>query len=66
VNEIANLSTGRDIMKEKIHWSIGDWEDSIVIEGETEEELNEEADYVVKSRGLDVEKNNLWSEKITR
>jgi hypothetical protein len=52
------------MMKERIHWSIGDWEDSIVIEGETEEELNEEADYVVKSRGLDIEKNNLWSEKI--
>jgi hypothetical protein len=52
-------------MKERIHWSIGEWQDSIIIEGDTEEELNEEADYVVKSRRLDIEKNNLWSERIS-
>jgi len=52
-------------MRYRIHWSIGDYEDSIIIEGDTIEEIKEEAECVVNSRGLDAEKNNFWSEKIS-
>lgn len=51
-------------MQVRIHWSIGEYDDSIVVEGDTIEEIREEAEKVVIRRGLDVDKNNLWSEEI--
>jgi len=55
-------------MKFKIHWTIGDWigdwNDEIVVEGDTIEECREQADIETNRRGLDVEKNNLWSEEL--
>ena len=52
-------------MKVKLHWesSSGD-EDSLCIEGDSIEEIRNKAEEVRTSRGLDVEKNNMWSEKI--
>jgi len=51
-------------MKFKIHWTIGDWDDELVVEGDTIEECREQADIETNRRGLDSKKNNLWSEEL--
>ena len=51
-------------MKFKIHYEIGEHHDSIIIQGDTMEEVRQEADEQLKSRGLTVENNNVWSEEI--
>lgn len=51
-------------MKFKIHFSIGDYDDYFVVEGETIDEIKEKAKYETDRRGLSEEKNNLWSEEI--
>jgi hypothetical protein len=51
-------------MKYRIHWSAGDWEDSIDVEADTLEEIREKADSETTKRGLDEIKNCLWSEEL--
>jgi len=52
------------IMKFKIHFEVGDYTDFFVVEGETIENVKEIAKKETESRGLDEQKNNLWSEKL--
>lgn len=51
-------------MKFEIHYSVGDYEDYIVIEGDTIEEIKEIAQRETNARGLTEEKNHLWSREI--
>ena len=51
----------KDSMKIIIHYN-GAYEDSIVIEGETIEEIKKMADIEVKRRGW--ERKNCWSEEV--
>jgi hypothetical protein len=46
-------------MKFKIHFEIGEYEDSLIIEGDSIEEIRELAKRETDSRGLDEERNNL-------
>jgi len=52
-------------MKIRLHWKIGDYEDSIDFEGDTKEEIYEDMDNAILSRGLDAEKNGLWTETLS-
>jgi len=52
------------IMKFRIHFEIGEYQDFIDIEGETFEEIKETAKTETDRRGLDELKNNLWSEEL--
>lgn len=47
-----------------IHFEIDGYEDSFYVEGETLEETKEAVAYGMKTRGLDADKNNCWSEKV--
>lgn len=52
-------------MKVKIHYTINNYDeynDSFIVEGETIEEVRQEAQRETSKRGLDEERNNLWSE----
>lgn len=51
-------------MRVKVNYSVGDYEDSFVVDGETDEEIRAKADAFFKARGLDAEKCNAWSEDI--
>jgi hypothetical protein len=51
-------------MKFRIHWAIGGCEDSVDIVGENIEEIRAKAIAATDIRGLDVDKNNLWSEEL--
>jgi hypothetical protein len=51
-------------MKFKIHFEVGDFLDFFVVEGETIEKIKEIAKKETESRGLDEQKNNLWSEEL--
>lgn len=51
-------------MKYRINYTIWDYDDSYIIEWETIEEIREKVINEQNKRWLDVEKNNLWSEKI--
>jgi len=51
-------------MKFKIHFEIGEYEDFFVVEGETIKEIQEITKQETDKRGLDEQKNNLWSEEI--
>jgi len=51
-------------MKFLIHWTIEDYEDYIIVEGDTIEEIRQFAKVETDRRGLDETKNNLWSEEI--
>jgi len=51
-------------MKFRIHFEIGEYQDFIDIEGETIEDVKEIAKTETERRGLDEQKNNLWSEKL--
>lgn len=51
-------------MKYRIHFTIWEHEDSFDIEWETIEEVRECAFMEEAKRGLTMESNNLWSEKI--
>ncbi len=49
-------------MKVIIHWSHGDFEDSLVISGETVEDIRTRVQFEMKKRGWKEE--DCWSEKI--
>jgi hypothetical protein len=51
-------------MKFEIHYSIGDYDDSLIIEGDTIEEIRGRAKIETDRRGLTEDKNNLWSREI--
>lgn len=51
-------------MKFKIHFSIGDYEDYFIVEGDSWKEIKKACKAEVDSRGLSVDKNNIWSEQI--
>ena len=51
-------------MKFKIHWTVDNFEDDIIIEGEDIQEIKEKADCETNKRGLDQIKNHLWSEEL--
>jgi len=48
----------------KIHWTIQDFEDELIVEGNTIEECRVQADIETNRRGLNIDKNNLWSEEL--
>jgi hypothetical protein len=48
----------------RIHYEIDDFEDSIIIEGETVREVQRKAHDELQRRGLDPERNNAWSERM--
>jgi hypothetical protein len=54
-----------DIMKFEIHFSVGDYEDYFIAEGETISDVKSVAKRETEARGLDEKKNNLWSKEIT-
>lgn len=47
-------------MRVRIHWNVGDYEDSMIIEGDTVEEIREKAEAEVAKRGG----KNPWSEEL--
>lgn len=51
-------------MKFKIHFTIEDFEDYLIVEGNTIKECREKTKIETDKRGLQEEKNNLWSEQI--
>ncbi len=52
-------------MKFRIHFEIGEHQDSFDIEADTIEEVREIAKVESDKRGLDCSKNNLWSEQLS-
>jgi len=52
-------------MKIKIHYTSNGNKDSLIINGNTLKEIQEIAKKETEKRGLDVEKNNCWSEKLS-
>lgn len=52
------------MLKFRIHFEVGEYQDSIDIEGKTIEEIKKIAKSETDKRGLDEVKNNLWSEKL--
>jgi hypothetical protein len=52
-------------MKFEIHFSVQEWEDYFIVEGDTIEEIKEIAKRETDARGLDEKRNNLWSKEIT-
>jgi len=53
-------------MEFRIHYEIDNYEDSIDIEGDTLEEIRAIAKAEKEKRGLDLEKNNMWSERLDK
>lgn len=51
-------------MKIKIHYEINGFEDSIIVEGDTIEDVQEQLVDIQAQRGLDPDKNNMWSETL--
>lgn len=52
-------------MKFEIHFSVGEYNDYFIIEGETIEDIKAVAERETSARGLTEQKNNLWSREIT-
>ena len=52
-------------MKFEIHFSIGDYDDYFIVEGETIEDIKAIAKRETSARGLTEDNNNLWSREIT-
>ncbi len=52
-------------MKFKIHFTIDEYEDYFVIEGDTIKEIRTKSDSELKKRGLTLEKNNVYSIEVT-
>lgn len=50
-------------MKFIIHYMVGEYEDSFMLEGDTIEEIRAQSYAWFKSRGLDVDACNPWSEE---
>ena len=57
-------------MKIKIHYTINEVEDSIVLEGDTVEDIRKQSDCELLKRGIDtkeiknLQEYNIWSEEI--
>jgi hypothetical protein len=51
-------------MKFKIYFTVGDYEDYVIIEGDTIDDIRDKADRFAESRNLDVKKNNFHSVEI--
>lgn len=51
-------------IKFRVHFSVNGFEDEFIITGDSFEDIKEKANAVIKERGLDVYKNNIWSEQI--
>jgi len=49
-------------MKVRVHYIINGYNDYIDIVEDTEEEIKSTALYNLKKRGIDLDKNNVWSE----
>lgn len=52
------------MMKFRIHWTVDGDDDFADIIGDTVKELQDKAESIRIVRGLDHEKNNMWSEEI--
>lgn len=48
----------------KVHYTILNVEDYIIVEGDTIEEIKKIIKDQMKARGLNPDKNNIWSEEI--
>lgn len=48
----------------KIHYTVNGFEDSIIMTGDTIEDIRSCAQQELDKRGFDSEKNNCWSEEI--
>ena len=51
-------------MKLKIHYTIDDFEDFLILEGDNIEEIRDKLPEGMDKRGLDQFKNDMWSEEI--
>lgn len=51
-------------MKIKMHYTVNDFKDSIVIFGETVEDIQAQVKIEMEKRGLDEVKNDCWSEEL--
>jgi len=51
-------------MKVKIHYTIGDYQDYYILAGETVADTREQNEKEMKKRGLDPEKNDMFSEEL--
>jgi hypothetical protein len=51
-------------MKIKITYTIKDFNDSYILEGDTIEEIREANEIEMRKRGLDSEENDMYSEEI--
>lgn len=51
-------------MRHKIHFTIDEYTDDYVVEGDTIEEVQKANRVEMEKRGLTAEKNNCWSEEI--
>lgn len=52
------------MLKFRIHWKAGGVRDSIVISGDTIEDIREKAREIQKARGLNTYDNQMWSERV--
>lgn len=52
-------------MKFRINYTIGEYDDSFIVEGETIEEIKAISAVEEEKRGLDPKKNNMWSEQLS-
>ena len=48
-------------MRVRLHWTINGHEDHADLEGTNDEEINSQIEDVMKRRGLNGEKHNLWT-----
>ena len=51
-------------MKFKIYFTVGEYDDYLIVEGDSIEEIRDIASRETRARGLDEKRNNLWSEQL--
>ena len=51
-------------MNFKLHYTKNGYEDSLILSGETLDEIHKELSIEIEKRKLDKDKNNLWNEKL--
>ena len=49
-------------MSYRIHFTVGKYDDSFIVSGETVEDIANAANAELERRGLDAKRNNCWSE----
>lgn len=63
-NNSFNAISNTLLMKFKVHYSLEEYDDFFIIEGDELEEIKEKVFKELFVRGVDTEKNNVWSEEL--